>query len=171
MKGLGFGLERIGVAAIRHPLIFSIVLVVVTAIAAAFIPSVKFNGNVTSVVPKQSENYKNFDRQKRDFRDFSRDVAVIIKSPRLNTASGLEDLRFMQLELAITDGISSAVSLFSIPDPDPKTGELRQFFPNQIKDDDEAVALLERLASDYPQASSLISDDKQSVLLKFIILV
>lgn len=165
MKGLGFGLERIGVAAIRHPLIFSIVLVVVTAIAAAFIPSVKFNGNVTSVVPKQSENYKNFDRQKRDFRDFSRDVAVIIKSPRLNTASGLEDLRFMQLELAITDGISSAVSLFSIPDPDPKTGELRQFFPNQIKDDDEAVALLERLASDYPQASSLISDDKQSVLL------
>lgn len=165
MKGLGFGLERIGVAAIRRPLIFSIVLVVVTAIAAVFIPSVKFNGNVTSVVPKQSENFKNFDRQKRDFRNFSRDVAIIIKSPRINTASGLEDLRFMQLELAITDGISSAISLFSIPEPDPKTGELRQFFPNQIKDDAEAKALLERLVRDYPQASSLISDDKQSVLL------
>ena len=165
MKGLGFGLERIGVAAIRHPLIFSIIIVVITAIAASFIPSVKFNGNVTSVVPKQSDNFKNFDRQKRDFRDFSRDVAIIINSPRLDTASGLEDLRFMQLELAITDGISSAISLFSIPDPDPVTGELRQFFPNQIKDDAEAQLLLERLVSDYPQASSLISDDKQSVLL------
>jgi len=161
MKGLGFGLERIGVAAIRHPLIFSIVLVVVTAIAAAFIPSVKFNGNVTSVVPKQSENYKNFDRQKRDFRDFSRDVAVIIKSPRLNTASGLEDLRFMQLELAITDGISSAVSLFSIPDPDPKTGELRQFFPNQIKD---LVALdLGINAGNDAQAFAAFEDLKKSV--------
>lgn len=165
MKGLGFGLERIGVSAIRHPLIFSIVLVVVTAIAASFIPTVKFNGNVTSVVPKQSENFLNFDRQKRDFRNFSRDVAVIIKSPRINTASGLEDLRFMQLELAITDGISSAISLFSIPDPDPATGELRQFFPNQIKDDAEAKSLLARLARDYPQASSLISEDQQSVLL------
>lgn len=165
MKGLGFGLERIGVAAIRHPLIFSLVVVVVTAIAASFIASVKFNGNVTSVVPKQSDNFKNFDRQKRDFRDFSRDVAIIINSPRLNTASGLEDLRFMQLELAITDGILSAISLFSIPDPDPATGELRQFFPNQIKDDAEAQSLLKRLVSDYPQASSLISDDKQNVLL------
>lgn len=165
MKGLGFGLERIGVAAIRHPLVFSIVLVLVTAIAASFIPSVKFNGNVTSVVPKLSENYKNFDRQKRDFRDFSRDVAIIINSPRINTASGLEDLRFMQLELAITDGISSAISLFSIPEPDPDTGELRQFFPNQIKDDVQAQALLDRLVRDYPQASSLLSQDKQSVLL------
>jgi predicted RND superfamily exporter protein len=165
MKGLGFGLERIGVAAIRHPLVFSIVLVVITAIAASFIPSVKFNGNVTSVVPKLSENFKNFDRQKRDFRDFSRDVAIIINSPRINTASGLEDLRFLQLELAITDGISSAISLFSIPDPDPDTGKLRQFFPNQIKDDSEAQAFLDRLIRDYPQASSLLSEDKQSVLL------
>ena len=165
MKGLGFGLERIGVAAIRHPLVFSVVLVLITAIAAAFIPSVKFNGNVTSVVPKQSENFLNFDRQKRDFRNFSRDVAVIIKSPRVNTASGLEDLRFMQLELAITDGISSAISLFSIPDPDPTTGELRQFFPNQIKDDAEAKSLLERLVRDYPQASSLISEDQKTIML------
>ena len=165
MKGLGFGLERIGVAALRYPLIFSILLMVVTIIAATFIPSVKFNGNVTAAVPKQSENFKNYDQQKRDFRNFSRDVAIIIKSPRINTASGLEDLRFMQLELAITDGITSAISLFSIPDPDPATGELRQFFPNEIKDDAEATKLLERLVRDYPQASSLISKDQNSVLL------
>ncbi len=141
MKGLGFGLERIGVSALRHPLLFSIIIVFVTFVAAAFIPSVKFNGNVISVVPQQSVNFKNYDAQKRNFRDFSRDVAVIIKSPRINTASGLEDLRFMQLELAITEGISSAISLFSIPDPDPQTGELRQFFPNQIKDDAQAAQL------------------------------
>ncbi len=165
MNGLGFGLERIGVAALRRPVIFSLLLVLVTALAAAFIPSVKFNGNVISVIPKQSENFKNFDRQKRDFRDFSRDVAVIIKSPRLNKASGLEDLRFMQLELAITDGILSAISLFSIPDPDPETGELKQLFPNEIEDDSQAKSLLDRMARDYPQASSLISKEQDTVLL------
>ena len=165
MNGLGFGLERIGIAALRRPLIFSMLLVIVTAIALSFIASVKFNGNVLSVIPKQSENFKNYDKQKRNFRDFSRDVAVIIKSKRINKASGLEDLRFMQLELAVTDGISSAVSLFSIPDPDPETGELRQFFPNQIKDDAEATQLLARLVTDYPQASSLISKEEDTVLL------
>ena len=165
MKGLGFGLERIGVAALRRPFIFSILLIVVTAICASFILSVKFNGNVLTVVPQESVNFQNYSKQKRDFRDFSRDIAVIIKSPRINQASGLEDIRFMQLELAITDGISTAVSLFSIPDPDPVTGQLKQFFPNQIADDEQATLLLDRLVNDYPQASSLISRDENTVLL------
>lgn len=165
MKGLGFGLERIGVAALRRPFIFSILLIFVTAICASFILSVKFNGNVLTVVPQESVNFKNYSKQKQDFRDFSRDIAVIIKSPRINQASGLEDIRFMQLELAITDGISTAVSLFSIPDPDPVTGQLKQFFPNQIVDDEQATLLLDRLVNDYPQASSLISRDENTVLL------
>ena len=165
MTGLGFGLERIGVAALRHPLVFSVLLVTVTTIAALFVPSVKFNGNVISVVPKQSVNFKNYDMQRRDFRNFARDVAIIIKSPRVNTASGLEDLRFMQLELAITDGVASAVSLFSVPDPDPTTGELRQFFPNQIENDEQAAQLLSRLENDYPQVSGLMDLEEDAVLL------
>lgn len=165
MKGLGFGLERIGILALRSPVLFSVILITITAICAFNILNVKFNGSVLGVVPKTSENFINYNQQKEDFRDFSRDVAVIIRSPRINEASGLEDLRFMQLELAITDGIATAVSLFSIPDPDRQTGELKQFFPNQIENNEEASRLLDRLVNDYPQASSLISRDDNMVLL------
>jgi len=165
MKGLGFGLERIGTAALARPFLFAIIIVFVTVFALINIPGVKFNGNVTSVIPQTSENYLNFERQKNNFRNFARDVAVIIRSPRINTASGLEDLRFMQLELAVTEGVASAISLFSIPDPDPETGELKQFFPNQIENDEQAEQLLTRLLTDYPQAGSLISPDENAALL------
>lgn len=165
MKGLGFGLERIGTAALARPIIFSTVLIAVTLFALINIPFVKFNGNVTAVIPQTSQNFINYERQKIDFRNFSRDVAVIIKSPRIKTASGLEDLRFMQLEFSVTEGVSSAISLFSVPEPDPVTGELRQFFPNQIETDEEALALLSRITTQYPQASSLISIEDDAALL------
>ncbi len=165
MRGLGFGLERIGILAMRQPLVFTVFILAVTLLALVYVPAVKFNGNVTSVIPQTSENYINFENQKADFRNFSRDVAVVIKSPRIKTASGLEDLRFMQLELAITDGVASAVSLFSIPDPDPQSGELRQFFPNTIENDEQAALLLDRLEAQYPQAKSLISAEENAALL------
>ncbi|MEM9278700.1 MAG: MMPL family transporter [Pseudomonadota bacterium] len=165
MTGIGFGLERIGIVALSRPIVFSMFLVVMTVVSASFIPQVTFNGNVTAVIPRTSENFLNFERQKTDFRNFARDVAVIVRSPRLATASGLEDLRNMQLEMAIADGVATALSVFSLPDVDAETGDLKQFFPNYIEDDSEAAALLERLEATYPQAKNLISSEENAALL------
>ncbi|MGI9350316.1 MAG: efflux RND transporter permease subunit [Rhizobiaceae bacterium] len=165
MNGLGFGLEKIGILALARPLIFSLLLAAVTLVSLIFLPSVKFNGSVTAVIPRTSENFLNFERQKEDFRNFSRDVAIVVRSPRLKTASGLEDLRNMQLELAIADGVTTALTVFSLPDVDEETGELQQFFPNVIENDAQAQALLKRMLEEYPQAHSLISTEANSALL------
>jgi len=166
MRSLGFGLENLGIRALERPLIFAAFLVVFTVLFIAFIPSVKFNGNVLSVIPKESQNFKNYVKQKDNFRNFDRDIAIIVKSPRIATASGLEDLRFMQLEMAVTDGIAAAVSVFSLPVPDTITGELVQYFPNTIEDDEHASQLIADLIEKFPQAQSLISrEDNAAVLL------
>ena len=165
MNGLGFGLEKIGILALSRPLVFSLLLAAVTLVSVIFLPNVKFNGSVTAVIPHTSENFLNFERQKKDFRNFSRDVAIVVRSPRLETASGLEDLRNMQLEMAIADGVTTALTVFSLPDVDEETGELQQFFPNVIEDDAQAQALLKRLLEEYPQAHSLISTEANAALL------
>ncbi len=165
MSGLGFGLERLGLFALSRPLVFTILITVVTAILASFVPFVKFNGNVTAVIPKSSESYINYQTQHDDFRNFSRDVAVIIRSPRLKTASGLEDLRELELELSIADGASAAFSMFSIPSINSETGEIERFFPTEVETDAEVSALLERLLNEYPQAGNLVSGEENAVLL------
>jgi len=165
MRSLGFGLEELGVRALAHPLIYAAFLIVFTLSSVVFIPSVKFNGNVLSVVPESSQNFKNYTKQKRDFRNFDRDIAVIVKSPRLLTASGLEDLRFMQLEMAVTDGIAGAVSIFSLPVPEEETGKLVQYFPNTIESDALAAELVSKLLEKYPQAASLVSLEENAAVL------
>lgn len=166
MWSIGFGFEKIGQIAHRFPGFFSVLLVVVTLASAFQVTKVRFDGDVTAVLPAESQAYRDYFNNKERFRDFSRDITILVESPRLATASGLEDLRFLQLELAVSEGVENVTSLFSLPLPDPQTGALGQFFPQQIADDEEAKALLARLLSVYPQAGSLVSPQKGLAVLQ-----
>ncbi|MEO0329846.1 MAG: MMPL family transporter [Pseudomonadota bacterium] len=165
MSKIGFGFERIGLVALDRPRLFSALLLVFTLVLAFFIPKVNFDGNVTSVIPRSSENLIAFENQKRDFRNFSRDVVLIIRSPRLFTASGLENLRDLQLDLAITEGVSSTVSVFSLPRVDKTSGEIDNFFPEAIESDEEAKKLIEEIVRTIPQASNLVSIEKNAAVI------
>ena len=162
MFGIGFGLERIGIAAARFPVLFSLIVVAVTVFAALNISKVRFDGNITAVLPEESEAYRNYFAQADRFRDFSRDVTILIQSDRLFTAQGLEDLRALQLEIAINPAVGNVVTMFSAPDPDPLTGEIGQFFPPVIETDEDARQLVDDLLEAYPQMRALAVPDKNT---------
>lgn len=165
MIGIGFGLERIGLAARRYPVIFSILLVLISIAAASNLPQLRFDGNVTSILPEETDSYRNYFDQKSAYRDSASDLTILIRSDRLMTAEGLEDLRSIHLDAALTDDVESVVSIFSIPDPDPVTGEITQFFPQVIEDDNTAEELVTSLLALYPQASRLIAPEKNTALM------
>ena len=165
MWSIGFGLEKIGVVALRRPILFSIILLLACVVCLSQFSKIRFDGNITAVLPKQSDAFVNYEEQKSSFRNFSRDIVVIVRSPRLLTAEGLEDLRSLQLDLAIGDGVENIITLFSIPKPDLETGELTPFFPDELGDDDSAKELIARLLKEQPQAASLVSADDNAALL------
>jgi len=165
MWGIGFGLEKIGLVALRKPVFFSIILAVGILASLGHFLQLRFDGNVTAVLPKHSSAFVNYSAQKTDFRDFSRDIAVILKSPRLMSAEGLEEVRFLQLELAVTKGVGSVLSIFSLPKPDPETGALPPYLPDDLGDDANVKRLIEDLIKSQPQASSLISPKDNAALL------
>jgi uncharacterized protein len=159
MSGIGFGLERIGLFALLRPILFSIFVVAMTIVAAINVLSVRFNGDITAVLPEETKSYRDYFQQKAEFSDAARDITMLIRSGRLMTAEGLEDLRFLHLELAIDDFVGKVVSVFSIPDLDPRTGEITQYFPAELQSDEQAVRLVDELLARYPQASRLIAPD------------
>jgi len=165
MSKLGFGLERIGLAALSKPRLFGLLALLITVVFAAFIPTVKFNGNVTAIIPRTSEVFLDYETQHRDFRNFSRDVAVIVRSPDLLTAEGLEALREMQIELSIAEGVAAAFSMFSIPDFEESNGNVGRFFPPEIENDAEAQAVMQRLMENFPQAVNLVSLEENAALI------
>ncbi len=165
MNSIGFGLERIGLAAMQYPRWFFSFILAVTIAAVFFALSITFNGSVTGVLPKSSTNFIAYEKQKSEYGNFSRDVAVIVRSPRLHAADGLDDLRNLQLDLSLSEGVRSAVSIMALPVFNSQVGEFETFFPAEFEDDEQAKALMERLLATYPQAQSLFSGDENAAMI------
>ena len=165
MRGMGFGLERLGLMALSRPVVFSLLVVLITFVAGFHLSKVKFDGNVLAVIPENSQAFQNYEAQKHSFRNFSRDVAVILRSPDLFTADGLEEIRSLQLELSLEPDVSSVQTLFSVPNPDIATGELLPFFPDEFASDEDASRLIRQLLDENPQAASLVSEKHNAALV------
>jgi len=165
ITSIGFGLERIGLVAMARPVVFAVGLFAFTLFSIFNMLSVTFNGSVTGVLPKKSESFVAYEAQKRDFRNFSRDVAIIVRSPRLITAEGLADLRDFQLDMSLASGVTNAISVMAAPAFNEEIGEFETYFPNDIQSDEEAALLVEKLSENFPQAHSLISTDVNAAVV------
>lgn len=163
--GIGFGLQRIGIAAMRFPIMFTLAIAIVSAAAAYHVAGLRFDGDIASVLPEDSTAYRQYFDNRSRFRDFSRDVTVLVRSDRLFTAAGLEDLRDLQLELSLAEGVGSVTSVFSPPVADPRTGEIGQFFPPAFDSDSQARTLVGELLQTYPQARALAAPQADTAVL------
>jgi len=162
---MGFGLETIGLAAQKWPKLFSALLLSLILISAVSIKGLSFDGSVISVLPDQSAAFKDYYKLKRGYRNFSRDVTILVESDRLLTAEGLDDLRDLQLDISLSDGVAKAVTIFSSPSFDPQTGELQDWFPDEFTSDEIMMQRIDELIAQYPQAGSLFSQERKVAVI------
>ena len=164
-RRLGFGLERIGVATLRHPYVATVMLLLSLVLSALVIPNAKFDGNVINVINQQSKAYADFKYQNEHFRNFAGDTWLIIKTPRLFTAKGLEELRSLHLDLALEDNVEGIFSLFSLGDTSKGASSFQQLMPNVIETDEQAKNILSKILKDQPSAAAIISPEKNAIML------
>lgn len=165
MGSLGFGLERIGIIVLRTPLLSTIAVLAVFAIAASTIPNLRFQGQVIEVIDQSSVSYENFENHVIDFRDTSNDVALILRHKDLMKANELEVVRDLHLELALTGGIDHVTSMFSLGDFSAKDGGFEPFLADILVDDEQASEAMSQLMRDTPAAHLLVAPEKNAALL------
>ncbi|MBL1404882.1 MAG: MMPL family transporter [Rhizobiales bacterium] len=165
MWKIGFGFERVGLLALRFPILFSLALICLTAFTAFNASTLKFNGNILAVLPKSSPVVDQYYKTLSDYRNFSRDVTILVEAENLASVVGLDALRDLQLELSLVEGVGSVSSILSVPDFDPETGDYKDWFPLEITSDAEAKSLLTTLVAKYPQVKSLYSEKRKVAVL------
>ncbi|MBL4727716.1 MAG: MMPL family transporter [Rhizobiaceae bacterium] len=161
----GFGLEKIGLAALRKPIAFSILMVVITLIAAFGVTRLEFSGANIDILRDGSEEITNYDRLLNEFRDFNNDAVVLVRSKNLATVEGIETYRDIHFEYQFSERVESILSLFSLATYDEKEGGWGTAVPSEFKNDEEVRAFLEQLVKNIPNASALIGDDFNSAVM------
>jgi predicted RND superfamily exporter protein len=165
MWRIGFGFEKLGLAALRRPVLYSFLLLLLIATSLFHVRNLNFDGSILSVLPDRSAAFKDYEDLKDKYRNFSRDVTILVESDRLLTASGLEDLRNLQLDVSLADGVAKAVSVFSTPVFDPQTGELIEWFPEDFTTDEDMMQRMDGLLEKFPQVQSLFSKEQKVAVI------
>ena len=165
MWRIGFSFEKLGLAALRRPVLYSLILLALIFTSAFHVRNLKFDGSILSVLPDRSAAFKDYEQLKDKYRNFSRDVTILVESERLLTASGLEDLRNLHLDVSLADGVAKAVSVFSTPVFDPQTGELVDWFPEEFTSDADMMERMDGLIAKFPQVKSLFSKEQKVAVI------
>ncbi|MEO0329838.1 MAG: MMPL family transporter [Pseudomonadota bacterium] len=161
----GFGLERIGLAALRLPLVSSLVIALVTLVALVGVLRLEFSGENIEILRDGSVELEHYDELLQSFRNFNNDAVVLMRIPNLATVEGIETFRELNFEFQLDDRVESILSIFSLVRyASPELG-WQSALPAEFQTDDEVKAALKALAAEIPSSQSLFSPNYDSAVM------
>jgi len=131
MLSLGFGLERLGLLAIRAPLVSLIVLIAVTAAGTYGVPLLKADDALSELFRSNSVEFRDYEKLSNRFPTSEYDILVVVEGANLLSPEKLEKVRLLHLELEFADAVAGVLSVFSVRDPPDASG----FPPPMIPED------------------------------------
>src|SRR6201986_1303188 len=129
---IAFGLERIGLIAVRAPVLSCIILVALIIGAIFGIQRIKIDDSLSQLVRSNSKDYKQYEAETKRFPATEFDVLVVIEGKTLLRRDNLEKLRDLVTDLQLVDGPRGLISLFSARQA-PAPGKLpAALFPAEL---------------------------------------
>ncbi|MEP6838721.1 MAG: RND transporter, partial [Bradyrhizobium sp.] len=129
---IAFGLERLGLVAVKAPIVSCLVLVALMIAAFFGIERIKIDDSLSQLFRSNSKDYKQYEAVTKRFPATEFDVLVVVEGKTLLARENLEKIRDMVTDLQLVDGVRGLVSLFSARQA-PEPGKLpAALFPPEL---------------------------------------
>ncbi|MEM9332372.1 MAG: MMPL family transporter [Pseudomonadota bacterium] len=161
----GFGLHRLGLFAIRQPVITTIVLLMISIAAAIGVSRIQFSGENIEILRDGSQELANYDELLTSFRDFNNDAVVLMRLENLATVEGIELFRELNFEFTLDERVESILSIFSLVRYGGEETGWEFALPAEFETDEQVVEALKQMAEDIPSSQSLFSPNYDSAVM------
>ena len=156
---IAFGLERIGLIAVKAPVVSLIVLIALMIAAVFGIQRIKIDDSLSQLFRSNTKDYKQYEEVTKRFPATEFDVLVVVEGKTLLARDNLEKLRDMVTDLQLVDGVRGLVSLFSARQA-PEPGKLpAALFPNELPQGEAYDKFVETVKSNEIIRGKLLSED------------
>src|ERR1700682_1876607 len=164
-KSIAFGLERIGLIAVKAP-VLSVVILLALMVAAIFgIERIKIDDSLSQLFRSNSKDYKQYEAVTKRFPATEFDVLVVVEGKTLLARDNLEKIRDMVTDLQLVDGVRGLVSLFSARQA-PEPGKLpAALFPSELPEGAAYDKFVETVKSTKLIPGKLLSEDGTLALI------
>src|SRR5580704_4086284 len=162
---IAFGLERIGLIAVRAPILSCIVLVGLIIAAVFGIQRIKIDDSLSQLFRSNSKDYKQYEAETKRFPATEFDVLVVIEGKTLLSRDNLEKVRDLVTDLQLVEGTRGLISLFSARQA-PAPGKLpAALFPSDLPQGADYDKFIETVKSNEIIRGKLLSEDGTLALI------
>src|SRR6201746_1990411 len=162
---IAFGLERIGLIAVKAPILSCIILVGLIIAAIFGIERIKIDDSLSQLFRSNSREYRQYEAVTKRFPATEFDVLVVVEGKTLLARENLEKIRDMVTDLQLVDGVRGLVSLFSARQA-PAPGKLpAALFPSQLPEGEAYDKFVETVKTNEIIRGKLLSEDGTLALM------
>lgn len=162
---IAFGLERLGLIAVRAPIVSCIVLLVLIVGAVFGIHRIKIDDSLSQLFRSNSKEFHQYEEVTKKFPAEEFDVLVVVEGKNLLARNNLEKLRDFVTDLQLVEGTRGLVSLFSARQA-PAPGKLpAALFPSELPEGAAYDQFIETVKNNEIIRGKLLSEDGTLALI------
>ena len=160
-----FGLERLGLVALRAPVVTALIIAVLTALALVGLSKLRVDDSLAELFRTDTPEFRQYEEIDRLFPSSEYDVLVVVEGKDLLQRSQLEAFRAAAVELQLADGVSGMVSMLSARGKPDATGYAPPVVPDDLPEGEAYDALIARLRANEIVNGKFLSEDGQLALM------
>src|ERR1700737_5588157 len=162
---IAFGLERIGLIAIRKPVLSCIILFAKIIGAVFGIERIKIDDSLSQLFRSNTKEFRQYEEVTKKFPAEEFDVLVVVEGKTLLARDNLEKLRDFVTDLQLVEGTRGLVSLFSARQS-PAPGKLpAALFPSELPQGADYDKFIETVKTNEIIRGKLLSEDGTLALI------
>lgn len=162
---IAFGLERLGLIAVRAPIVSCIVLLVLIVGAVFGIYRIKIDDSLSQLFRSNTREFKQYEEVTKKFPAEEFDVLVVVEGKTLLARNNLEKLRDFITDMQLVEGTRGLVSLFSARQA-PAPGKLpAALFPGELPEGAAYDQFIETVKNNEIIRGKLLSEDGTLALI------
>lgn len=162
---IAFGLERLGLVAVRAPIVSCIILLVLIVGAVFGIYRIKIDDSLSQLFRSNTREFKQYEEVTKKFPAEEFDVLVVVEGKTLLARNNLEKLRDFITDMQLVEGTRGLVSLFSARQA-PAPGKLpAALFPAELPEGAAYDQFIETVKNNEIIRGKLLSEDGTLALI------
>jgi predicted RND superfamily exporter protein len=164
-SSIAFGLERIGLIAVRAPIVSCVVLLILIVGAVFGIHRIKIDDSLSQLFRSDTREFHQYEEVTKKFPAEEFDVLVVVEGKNLLARNNLEKLRDFITDMQLVEGTRGLVSLFSARQA-PAPGKLpAALFPAELPEGAAYDKFIETVKNNEIIRGKLLSEDGTLALI------
>ncbi|MBW7964246.1 RND family transporter [Bradyrhizobium sp. BR 10261] len=164
-SSIAFGLERLGLIAVRAPIVSCIILLALIVAAVFGIERIKIDDSLSQLFRSNTREFRQYEEVTKKFPAEEFDVLVVVEGKTLLARNNLEKLRDFVTDMQLVEGTRGLVSLFSARQA-PAPGKLpAALFPPELPEGAAYDQFIETVKNNEIIRGKLLSEDGTLALI------